>query len=217
MAICWTLENSIGTITLDNPPANILKMEFFSELADHLEMARCAPDLKAIILTGRGRHFSSGADVAELLEASGPETMLRNYRALAGMADLAVPVIAAIRGVCLGAAFELALHCHFRFGSADAVVGLPESNYNLMPGIGGLERMAGLTGKARALELILRGSTMDARDAYERGLLDAIFPRQELLPAAIAFALSLPHDINPGYRELYLHKYLPKDQNIERT
>jgi enoyl-CoA hydratase len=134
--------------------------------------------------------------------------MLENYQAFVTLEQLEIPVISAIRGVCLGSAFELALFSHFRICAGDAVLGLPESTFNLMPGIGGIQRVATLAGKSKAIELILRGITFPAQDALEMGLVDAIVPRNEVMPLSLAFANALPGRVPDSDRRICIHKFL---------
>jgi enoyl-CoA hydratase len=185
-----------------------MTMDFFREMRDLVNKIKYAPGLKAIIIHGHGRHFSSGADINELLDNVDEQAMLENHRLFAQMEQFKIPVISAIRGVCIGSAFELALFSHFRICSEDAVLGLPESNFNLMPGIGGIQRVARLAGSAKAIEITLRGNTFPAEDALKMGLVDVVVPKGEVLPLALIFARELPENIDIEYRAFYLHKYI---------
>jgi len=185
-----------------------MTMAFFHELKVLMDEIPAMQHLKAIIITGHGRHYSSGADIRELLANVDNLIMLENYRAFVMLERLQIPVISAIRGVCLGSAFELALFSHFRICAEDAVLGLPESTFNLMPGIGGIQRVSALAGKAKAIEIILRGNTFSAGDALDMGLVDAVVPRNYVIPFAIAFANDLPGNIYTTDRSIYIHKFL---------
>jgi enoyl-CoA hydratase len=208
MTIQWTVEEGIGSLKLNQPPSNTMTMGFFLEMRDLVKKIKSAAGLKAIIIHGHGRHFSSGADINELLHNVDEQAMLENHRLFAQMEQFKIPVIAAIRGVCIGSAFELALFSHFRICSEDAVLGLPESNFNLMPGIGGMQRIARLAGIAKAIEITLRGNTFPAADALKMGLVDVVVPKGEVLPLALIFARELPENIDVKYRAFYLHKYI---------
>jgi enoyl-CoA hydratase len=208
MMIHWTIEGGIGHLKLNQPPSNTMTMDFFREMRDLVNKIKYAPGLKAIIIHGHGRHFSSGADINELLDNVDEQAMLENHRLFAQMEQFKIPVISAIRGVCIGSAFELALFSHFRICSEDAVLGLPESNFNLMPGIGGIQRVARLAGSAKAIEITLRGNTFPAEDALKMGLVDVVVPKGEVLPLALIFARELPENIDIEYRAFYLHKYI---------
>ncbi len=208
MDIKLTVEDGIGRLALNQPPSNTMTMRFFSEMRRLGSEITSNKKIKALIIHGNGRHYSSGADINELLQPSDEQVMLDNYRSFTLFEEMDIPVISAIRGVCLGSAFELALFCHFRICSEDAVFGLPESTFNLMPGLGGIHRVSKLAGNAKAIELTLRGNTFPAADAFAMGLVDAVVTKGEVLPLAIRFARMLPGKIVKENRSVYLHKYL---------
>lgn len=208
MTFQWHIDRGIGHLTLNQPPSNTMSLPFFSEFKALMDSLITEKIPKAIIISGNGRHFSSGADIGELLANANEETLYANYQAFAVLETLEIPVIAAIRGVCLGSALELAMFCHFRICGEDSVLGLPESTYNLIPGIGGIQRLAALSGKAAALQLILRGNTFDAHDAFKVNLVDAIVPKKMLFEAAEEFVHNLPLDFSPTDRKLYIYKFL---------
>lgn len=193
---------------LNQPPSNTMNMDFFREIQLLLNEIQTIRNLKAIVISGNGRHFSSGSDISDLLQKVEHRTMLENYRAFSMLEQLEIPVISAIRGVCLGSAFELALCSHFRICAEDAVLGLPESTFNLIPGLGGIKRVVALAGKAQAIGIILRGSTFSGVEAFEMRLVDAVVPKGEVVPLSIAFANSLPRQIQKEDRAIYIHKYL---------
>jgi enoyl-CoA hydratase/carnithine racemase len=208
MTIQWTIEQGIGRLTLNQPPSNTMTMEFFRDLRSLMHQISTLRNLKAIVISGNGRHYSSGADISELLKHAGDRNMIGNYQAFHTLDQLEIPVISAIRGVCLGSAFELALFSHFRICAEDAVLGLPESSYNLMPGLGGIQRLAAIAGKARAMELILRGCTFSAAEALEMMLVDAVVPKSMVIPLSLEFANALPGKITKADRAVCIHKYL---------
>lgn len=209
MTLQWTIENSVGRLVMNQPPSNTMTIAFFRDLGRLLEELTARPEKpRAIIISGSGRHFSSGADIGELLNLADEGTLQANSRTFLMLEQLNIPVIAAIRGVCLGSALELALFCHFRICSDDAVFGLPESTYNLMPGIGGTAKVSALAGKAKALEIVLRGNTFPASDALDTGLVDAIVPKKKLMDFAEDFALAIPGGYDGTGRQVCIHKYL---------
>jgi len=206
----------IGHLIMNQPPSNKMTVEFFSDMTALKEVILGSSDLKAIIISGQGRHFSSGADLDELLlEISrnrDAETFLRsNYTTLSYFETLPLPVISAIRGVCLGSALELALFSHYRLCSEEAVFGLPETTFNLIPGIGGIQRFANLAGKAKALDYILTGRTFDARIALDLEIVDMLLPKRELVERAVDFAKWLPENYLPGMRRVYLQRYAMRE------
>lgn len=208
MTLEWAIEQGIGRLTLNQPPSNTMTMGFFREMQVLMQEIPVMQGLNAIVISGYGRHYSSGADIAELLSNVDNRTMLENYQAFVRLEQLEIPVISAIRGVCLGSAFELALFSHFRICAEDAVLGLPESGFNLMPGIGGIQRVAALAGEAKAIEIILRGITFPATDALDMGLVDAVVPRDEVIPLSVAFAHILPGNIPQADRAVWIYKLL---------
>lgn len=208
MDLSWSIGQGIGQLTLDKPPSNTMTMGFFRDLRSKVDEIASMHGLKAVIISGNGRHYSSGADISELLNNIDHRIMLDNYRAFVKLEQLNIPVISAIRGVCLGSAFELALFSHFRICAEDAVLGLPESTFNLMPGIGGIKRVAALTGKARAIEIILRGITFPADEALEMGLVDAVVPKGEVIPVSVTFAKALQANMQDGGRDACIYKFL---------
>jgi enoyl-CoA hydratase/carnithine racemase len=195
----WSIEDGIGYLVLSQPPANAMTLDFFGEIDELTRKIKSIKGLKGIIIRGQGRHFSSGADLNELTDSINekskvndngkilqyPEFMRRNLTSLNFFFnDLKIPVIAAIKGVCIGSAFEFALFSHCRLCTSNAVLGLPESTYGLMPGLGGIQLLFEHVTKARAMEIVFRGATFNADEAMKTGVIDRIFPKDHLLVAA---------------------------------
>lgn len=224
--LTFHLTEGIGLLRLSTPPSNKMSPLFFREFAAVINQIKDDPAVKALVISGAGRHFSSGADLSLLMEEiirndklqdgqmeqTIPGSLVGNYQSFSALEALPIPVIAAIRGVCLGSALELALFSHFRFCSAEAVFGLPETTFNLIPGIGGMTHMLELSGKTVALEYILRGKTFDASEAQKIGLVDQLLPRHNLLPVAIDFAGKIPANYHPAKKGRYLKNYFKHDQ-----
>lgn len=147
---------------------------------------------RGIVVYGAGRHFSSGADLDDLTAAltdchgEGPSLLRDNLAAFSFFERCPVPVVAAIRGVCLGSALELALFCHARVCGEGSVLALPESTFGLMPGCGGISKMLSLAGRARTMELVLSGGTFTAEEALAWKLVDVIVPKKEVVARSIA-------------------------------
>jgi len=175
----------LGRVTLVNPPANVLDRPDFAD-AGALEAFFDTPGLKAAIVAGDGRHFSAGADPAALRDARretfpiSAEALDLGKRALQASADAPVPVLACIRGSCLGAGLEIALACHFRLASRNAMLGFPESERGLLPGLGGTSMATRLIGRAAAIDLILSGRLIRGEEAAELGLVDGCCRQGEL-------------------------------------
>lgn len=215
-------EEGIGQLELNKPPSNSMTMEFFSEFSSVLEFIKQHEDFRALIISGHGRHFSSGAEVPvllrEVLEKSGtdnkgrladvPAFLSSNYKSLLTLESLCIPVIAAIRGVCLGSALELALFSHFRLCGEDAVFGLPEASFNLVPGLGGIYKLCCISGQAVTLERVLKGSTFTSFDALKYRIVDKVVPKKVLHATARDFAKEVMQDFRVEKKALYIKKYL---------
>lgn len=222
-SIRWSITDHIGELILNRPPSNEMDAVFFEEMDRLLPVATTRKDLEGIIVSGAGRHFSSGVVLDELLKRiavsdfsddPGGEKdhfLLNNYRSFLRLKATPIPVVAAIRGVCIGSAFELTLLCHFRICTPDAVFGLPETSFNLIPGLGGIRQMKDLAGNARAIELILHGSTFSAEEALALNLVDAIVPKNELHETAASFIRKISENYRREKRPLYLTRYLRHD------
>lgn len=191
--ISWEVSDSIGYLRFTDPPENSMDTLFFQEL--NLLTSEIIPKSKvvALIISGSGRHFSSGAKLDDLFaeirnEKGKSNILLSNYHSLKFFNDLEIPVIAAIKGVCLGSAFELAMHCHFRLCANNTIFGLPETGFGLIPGLGGIPKLQALAGKARTIDLVLNGTTFNASDALKWNIADAIYPKKELMTQAVYLA-----------------------------
>lgn len=211
--ISFELKDGIGNLILDQPPSNSMNTQFFKELEEITTDLKKISELDALIISGRGRHYSSGATLDELMDILIREEpqesdlfFKNNVKAFSFFSDCRVPVISAIRGVCIGSAMELALFSHFRFCSDDAVFGMPETTFNLIPGISGISHLIKLSGKARAIELVLRGNMFPAGEALGSGIVDRILPKKELLPFSFAFARSVCREYRKEKKLLYLKR-----------
>jgi enoyl-CoA hydratase/carnithine racemase len=218
--LAFNINDGIGHLELIQAPANQMTTEFFSEFNELVGELRIMQGLDAIVISSRGRHFSSGADLEELLEqavTSGEQNHLemnenwrafseKNYHSFLFFEETKIPVIAAIRGVCIGSALELALFSHFRFCGEDAVFGLPETTFNLIPALGGIRKFAALCGQAKAIELVLRGNTFGAEEAKQYHLVDRIIPRRKVVEYSISFARKVMKNYKKQKALLYLQQ-----------
>ena len=182
--VTFELDGPIGTLWLDAPPRNQMTLSLFDALEHTVHRALDTPSLAGIVVRGRGRHFSAGADVEELSrhlaqeEAASIRTTMRRHGALLeALENAPIPIVAAIDGCCLGSALELALACHVRIATRSALLGFPEASFGLMPGQGGILRAVRLLGRARALELALTARSLDAEEARGLGLIDLLVER----------------------------------------
>lgn len=176
----WRRDGSIGILTIDNPPQNRIPAPEFAEHDRLLEWIG-QDDLSGIILTGKGKHFSAGADIDNLRDAARDPAGLaasleRGKRLLDQLENLEIPSIAAIRGACFGGGLEIALACHIRVCGHNALFAFPESNLGILPGMAGTIRLPHRIGPGRSLEMILGGDTLDAERAMAIGLADHVVP-----------------------------------------
>jgi enoyl-CoA hydratase len=179
-------------ITLNRPDKlNALNKQMFDDLDDAFKKIELDRDFQALILTGSGdKAFAAGADIKELHESderSGKLFSEYGSYVMRRLADLRIPTIAAINGFALGGGCELTMACHMRFASEKAKMGQPEVNLGILPGYGGTQRLPRLVGKAKAMELILTGNMVDAQEAKRIGLVNEVFPADELLPKTVEF------------------------------
>lgn len=185
----------IVMITLDNPPDNTVTPAMLERLSEALDVAVVEGGPDMVVLTGRGRVFSKGFDV-DVVRSHRDRV---SHRASLAMCNDVVnrlescpkPVIAAVNGHCFGAGLELAMACHFRLCAEKARLGLPELSRGLIPGLGGVPRLAGLVGRAKALELITLGDLITAEEAHRVGLVNRVLPRSEFMEAVLGFARAI--------------------------
>lgn len=191
-----TLEiaDAVAIVTVNRPDKlNALNAEVISELDKAFTELSQREQVRAIVLTGAGRAFVAGADIAEIADAADARAGLEalsqvGSRVFTKIERLNKPVIAAINGFALGGGLELALACHVRIASDAAKFGLPEAKLGLIPGYGGTQRLPRLIGSGRALQMILTGGMIDANTAASYGLVNGIYPNHALLEAATALA-----------------------------
>ncbi|MEJ2053465.1 MAG: enoyl-CoA hydratase/isomerase family protein [Calditrichaceae bacterium] len=179
--------DNIGYLFLNRPPKNEMDAVFFSDLSAFVKNTMPELSLKGMIITGKKRHFSSGANVHELARLSGKKDysyFANNINYMESISLCNFPVIAAINGICYGSAFELALACHYRIASPGALFSFPEITYNLMPGCGGTYFLPKLIGKSKAVEIILSGRPFFAPEANQLGVIDVIVDKSDILQTA---------------------------------
>jgi enoyl-CoA hydratase/carnithine racemase len=191
--IAWEIQDGIGYLSFVDPPENRMDTLFFQELQLLTTSTIPKSKISALIISGSGRHFSTGANLDDLLpeikkKKSESGILFSNSHSLQFFSDLDIPVIAAIKGVCLGSALELALYCHFRLCATDAILGLPESGFKLIPGLGGIPKLKQLSGTAKTIELVLKGNTFNASDALNWNIADAVYPKNLLMEKAVQLA-----------------------------
>ena len=195
-AIRYELADGVATITLNRPNVhNAMNDTMRAELtACFTELAQ-STDARAIVVTGAGeRAFSAGADILEFVAPQVPvkyRDARRRVDFRAAMDRCGQPIIAAINGFALGGGLELALACDIRIAGEDSQLGLTEVNLAIIPGGGGTQRLPRLVGRGKALEMILTGARVDAREALRIGLVERVVPTAEVHTSAQALAKML--------------------------
>lgn len=187
-----TVADRIATVTLNNPPSNVLSSAVLRELDQHFGYLEADDTIRVVVLTAQGRFFSPGADIKELakLETAhqGSDLSARGQALLNRIERYDKPVIAAINGLCLGGGLELAMACHMRVAAAGVSLGVPEIKLGLIPGFGGTQRLPRIIGPSKAAELILTGETITSEEALALGLVNRVVPAQEVLKQALVLA-----------------------------
>ena len=187
--LLFDLRDGIALITINRPDKlNALNDQVMAELADVAQRLATDDVIRGAILTGAGpKAFVAGADIGDLAKQGpfdGKARALRGQAVLRRLETCGKPVIAAVNGFALGGGCELAMACHLRIASENAKFGQPELKLGIAPGYGGTQRLPRLVGRGVALQLILTGETIDAREAHRIGLVNKVVPSAELLAAA---------------------------------
>ena len=166
-------------IVLVRPPLNIIRMPQRRQLAAAFDALDRDPRVRVVVLRAAGESFSSGGDIPGFLEAS-PETVSQLAENVKAPQRCSKPVVAAVRGVCFGVGFELALASDFRIVSETAQLALPEQRIGMIPGSGGSIRLLHMIGIARAKDVIMRARRIGGREAHEWGIAVACVPDGDL-------------------------------------
>lgn len=185
-------KDQVGLIKIDRPEAlNALNAEVLVDLDKAVEAADADPEIRVLVITGEGKAFVAGADIAgmhPLDERGGYEWGRLGQKVFRKIETLKKPVIAAVNGYALGGGCELAMACDIRIAGAKAKFGQPEVGLGITPGYSGTQRLPQLVGKAKAMELILTGEIIDADEAAAIGLVNKVVPQESLLDEAFALA-----------------------------
>lgn len=193
--INYEQEGFVGIITINRPKAlNALNSEVLKELEATIDGINLETT-RAIVLTGAGsKSFVAGADIAEmstLTKAEGEAFGERGNRVFRKIETLPIPVIAAVNGFALGGGCEIAMSCDIRLCADTALFGQPEVGLGITPGFGGTQRLARLVPVGKAKEMIYGAINIKADEAYRIGLVNAVYPLEELLPAAKKLAAKI--------------------------
>ena len=186
--IKYEVEGAVGTITIDRQKAlNALNSQVLSELDATLDAVDLAA-VRVLILTGAGeKSFVAGADIGEmstLTKAEGEAFGKKGNDVFRKLETFPIPVIAAVNGFALGGGCEISMSCDIRICSENAVFGQPEVGLGITPGFGGTQRLARIIGVGKAKEMIYGARNIKADEAYRIGLVNNVYPLEELMPAA---------------------------------
>ena len=215
MAIDYAVEDGIGFITLNRPPANAYDAAMVAELRDAADRAAGDPAVRvAIVRSASAKFFCTGADIATLQGATPA-----GFTHFLGQAQAAVDAIAAapklfiaqIAGHCIGGGLEIALGCDFRFASSGGYkLGLAEVNLGLSPGMGGTQRLARILPKSRALHLMVTGEMLTPEQALADGIVDKVLPADSFEADVFAAAkkLAAGPTMAQGYIKLSVNRGL---------
>ena len=181
-------QGHVGIVTIDRQEAlNALNSQVLSDLDAVIDQVAADDEIYVMILTGAGRSFVAGADIGEMKGFSsidGKKFGVHGGGVFLKLENLSKPVIAAVNGFALGGGCELSMACDIRLASEKARFGQPEVGLGITPGFGGTQRLARLVGPGMAKQLIYTAKNIKADEALRIGLVNAVYPAQELLPAA---------------------------------
>jgi enoyl-CoA hydratase/carnithine racemase len=185
------VEDGVGTLRLDRPKMNALNVQVQEEIRAAAAEASDRDDVKAVVVYGGERVFAAGADVKEMADMSYVDMVRRSGKlqsAFTAVARIPKPVVAAVTGYALGGGCELALCADVRFAADDATLGQPEILLGIIPGAGGTQRLTRLVGPSRAKDIIFSGRFVKADEALAIGLVDRVFPADQVYAEAVAWA-----------------------------
>ena len=186
------IADCIAVMTISRPAAlNALNTNFFKEFNHFLDDLEPRQDVKVLVITGEGKSFVAGADIAEMVHMNSDEGYAFStfgQRTFDRLEQLGIAVIAAVNGYALGGGCELAMACDFRIASKLAKFGQPEMNLGMIPGYAATQRLSRLTGIGNALYLILTADTITAEDALRIGLVQKVTEPEMLMEEVMKLA-----------------------------
>ncbi len=192
--VLYEKRDGVAVVTLNRPERlNALNRELLLELRRALEEAEKDPEIRSVVITGSGRSFCAGADVAEFAKSAAE---IREFIELGGsvlefIENMSKPVVAAVNGHALGGGFELVLACDLVVASSSAVLGSPEVNLGIIPGWGATQKLALTVGPAKAKEIVMLGEALPAEEALRLGLVNRVVAPERLIGEALELARKL--------------------------
>lgn len=192
-------KGNIAIATINRPKAlNALNSDVLTDLNELVDVVTADAEIRALVITGSGeKAFVAGADIGEmstLTPAEGEAFGKHGNDVFRRIETLPIPTIAAINGFALGGGCELSMSCDIRICSEAAVFGQPEVGLGITPGFGGTQRLARLVSPGMAKQLIYTAKNIKADEAYRIGLVNAVYPAEELMPAAEKMANTIANN-----------------------
>ena len=198
-------QGHVALITIDRPEAlNALNSQVLTDLDQVLDQVEADEEIYVAVLTGAGRSFVAGADIAEMKDftsSDGKRFGVHGGNVFLKLENLSKPVIAAVNGFALGGGCELSMACDIRLASEKAKFGQPEVGLGITPGFGGTQRLPRIVGVSKAMELILTAKVIKADEAKAIGLVSEVYPPEELLPKAMELAEAICANAQIAVRE----------------
>jgi enoyl-CoA hydratase/carnithine racemase len=191
--VATSVSDQVALCRLNRPEArNALSPELMAALASAVERFDADPEIRCIVIAGSDDAFASGADIGALAEREFHEALFHPAASFwRRLAECHTPLVAAVSGWALGGGCELALVCDLIVASESAQLGQPEITLGIIPGGGGTQRLARVVGKQRAMELVLTGRRLDAREAASMGIVNKVAGEGEWLEAALELARTI--------------------------
>jgi len=189
------VNDQVALVTISRPEAlNALNTRFFNEMDHVVAKVNAMEDVRVMVITGEGKAFVAGADIAEMVDKTpeeGSAFSRLGQNTFRSLGEMRIPVIAAINGFALGGGLELAMGCDFRIASSKARFGQPEVNLGLIPGYAGTQRLSRLTGLGDALFLLMTAEMIGAEDALRIGLVQKVVEPEELMETVMGYARTI--------------------------
>jgi len=202
--ITVSIADGVALVTITREKAlNALNADVIAELHSFFGSSWKNRDFNCVVITGAGKAFVAGADIGELsaLDVAGAyKTSELGQYLMKSIENFPAPVIAAVNGFALGGGCELAMACDIRLASEKAKLGQPEENLGIIPGYGGTQRLPRLVGKGKAKQLIFTGDMISAAEAYRIGLVDEVYPPEELMDKAMEMAKKIAAKSAPSIK-----------------
>jgi len=205
MTVKYEVKDNAAIITINRPDAlNALNLDVLSDLEQAVAQAEKDVNVYVLIITGEGRSFVAGADIAQMKDLTADEGRAFGEfgnKVFSKIESLTKPVIAAVNGFALGGGCELASACDIRIAGEKAKFGQPEVGLGITPGFGGTQRLPRIVGLSKAKELIFTAATIDAQEALRIGLVSQVVPGEELMDTALAMAGKIAQNAQVAVRQ----------------